>query len=279
MIAGFSNDVKEGKRLLLLRDAELSTDMTFRKSLLQACPRLRLSTRLLDSHAYILNRTQVIPLLDANPALTSLREHVMPLIAKASWMKGLQEKANWKYDNLSGAEEDDDDGGEDADISKRLARLSKNTVLTRQIIERSSMQTSRSRHSWQSGIRCLTVVSRLHSSEEDGAALPRFVARANTVATYLECNRWLLKAALHSSPLSFALPIVTADQVDTSSTSGEPLQSASAQISPDSILGVGIKVGDRASIKRSVVGNKCEIGRGARLTGCILLDGSKVLEK
>lgn len=265
--------------MLLLRDAEVSTDITFRKSLLQAYPRLRLSTRLLDSHAYILNRAQVIPLLEANPSLTSLREHVMPLIAKASWMKGLQEKADWQYGNLSDREDDGDDEEGNADVSKRLARLSKDAVLTRQMIERSSMQTGRRKLSWQSDIRCLTVVSRLHSSEEDEPAVPRFVARANTVATYLECNRWLLKAASHPSSSSFALPIVTGDQIDTTSSSGEPLQAPSAQISPDSLLGIGVRVGDRASIKRTVIGNRCEVGRGARLSGCILLDGSKVLEK
>jgi translation initiation factor eIF-2B subunit gamma len=57
------------------------------------------------------------------------------------------------------------------------------------------------------------------------------------------------------------------------------MQAASAQVSTDSILGVGVRIGDRASIKRTVVGNRCEIARGARLAGCILLDGSKVLEK
>jgi translation initiation factor eIF-2B subunit gamma len=255
--------------------------MTFRKSLLQACPRLRLSTRLLDSHVYILNRTQVIPLLEANPALTSLREHVMPLIAKASWMQGLQEKADWSLGKLS-AEEEDDDHDEDESVSKRLAKLSRDTFLTRQVVERSSMQASnthRSRHSWQSPVRCLTVVSRLQQAEEGTSALPCFVARANTVATYLECNRWLLKAQSSSAPLHFALPTVAVEHVDVTSSTGEPLQASSAQISPDSIIGVGVRIGDRASIKRTVVGNRCEVGRGARLSGCILLDGSKVLEK
>lgn len=193
-------------------------------------------------------------------------------------MKGLQEKANWQYGNLSGGEDDYDDDGEDADLSKRLEKLSKDTILTKQMIERSSMQSRKSRQSWESGIRCLTVVSRLHSSEGEELPLPRFVARANTVATYLECNRWLLKATSHSPPLSFLLPMMAADHIDTSSSS-EPLQASSAQISPDSILGVGVRVGDRASIKRTVIGNRCEVGRGARLSGCILLDGCKVLEK
>lgn len=283
MISAFSNDPRDNRRLLLLRDAEITNDMTFRRSLLQSCPLLRLSTRLLDSHLYILNRAHIIPLLEANPALTSLREHVLPFIAKASWMKGLQEKADWSFNPSAKEDQDEDIDDEDESISKRLIKLSKDSSLTRQYIERSSMQvqsTSQSRDAWQSPIRCLTIVSRLQRSEEDGAALPPFVARANTIPTYLECNRYLLKAISHQTPLPFALPSISIDYNEASTASGgEPLQASSAQISPDSIIGVGVRIGDRASIKRTVVGNKCEVGRGARLSGCILLDGSKVLEK
>lgn len=284
MISAFSNDLKDKKRLLLLRDAEITNDMTFRRSLLQNCSLLRLSTRLLDSHLYILNRTQVIPLLEANPALTSLREHVLPLIAKASWMKGLQEKADWSFDQVAKGEEDEDIDDENESASKRLIRLSKDTLLTKQYIERSSMHTqntNQSRHSWQSPIQCLTIVSRLQAVEKDGTSLlPPFVARANTIPTYLECNRYLLKALAHQATLPFALPSVSIDHNESSTTiEGESLQATSAQISPDSIIGVGVRIGDRASIKRTVIGNRCEVGRGARLSGCILLDGSKVMEK
>ena len=279
MLCAYSHE--DEKRLLVIRDADLSTDLTMRRSLLQSSPLLRLSTRLLDSHAYILNRAQVIPLLEANPTLTSLREHVLPLIAKASWMKGLREKANLSAGGTESKEEEED-GDEDNDsTSKRLARLSKDTTLTQQSMERSSMQPFRPARSRRSNeeIRCLTLVSRLHSADDGG--LPRFVARANTVPTYLECNRWLLKALSQNNVAPMAIPTMVADNSESSmlASSGEPAQAASAQISPDSLIGTGVRIGDRASIKRTVVGNRCEVGRGARLAGCVLLEGSKVMEK
>jgi translation initiation factor eIF-2B subunit gamma len=62
-------------------------------------------------------------------------------------------------------------------------------------------------------------------------------------------------------------------------TAQAPLITPTAQISPDSLLGEGTRVGDRASIKKCVVGRHCNIGRGAKITGCVLWDFVTVEEK
>ena len=289
MLSAYSADKSDERRLLLVQDADISADVTFRRSLLQACPLMRLSTRLLDSHAYILNRDQILPLLEENPSLTSLREHVLPLVAKASWMNGLKEKANWNFDKSDGLDEDDMDGDNEGDTAKaRLTQLAKSDSLTKHTLERSSTQRHNTRNAGQSKIRCLTTVSRLQAAEDDAegsnSSLPRFIARANTVPTFLESNRWMLKALSSQSPPPFSIPSISNEHLDgaapaTTQSKDETLQSSSAQLSPDSLIGFGTKIGDRASIKRSVVGNRCEIAGGARLSGCVLMDGCRVLEK
>ena len=45
-----------------------------------------------------------------------------------------------------------------------------------------------------------------------------------------------------------------------------------AQISGDSMIGLSTRVDERASIKRSVVGKHCVIGRMTKIVGCVLLD-------
>lgn len=45
-----------------------------------------------------------------------------------------------------------------------------------------------------------------------------------------------------------------------------------AQISADSMVGRSTRVEERATIKRSVVGKHCVIGKMARVVGCVLLD-------
>jgi translation initiation factor eIF-2B subunit gamma len=45
-----------------------------------------------------------------------------------------------------------------------------------------------------------------------------------------------------------------------------------AQISSDSILGDFTQVDERTTIKKSVIGNHCIIGKMAKIVGCVLFD-------
>lgn len=97
---------------------------------------------------------------------------------------------------------------------------------------------------------------------------PEHLIRANSLAGYWELNRRLIRN----------LPTGPGSSPHIGSTE-EGAISASAQISPDTIVGEGTRVGERASIKKCVVGRHCVIGRGAKLTGCVLWDFVVVEEK
>lgn len=88
---------------------------------------------------------------------------------------------------------------------------------------------------------------------------PEYVVRANSLPGYWEINRRAVRTLGGKS----------SEAAEIAST---------AQISPDSIVGDGVRVGDRASIKKSIVGRHCVIGRGAKLTGCVLWDWVTVEE-
>lgn len=45
-----------------------------------------------------------------------------------------------------------------------------------------------------------------------------------------------------------------------------------AQISSDTIIGDSTQVSERTTVKRSVIGRHCIIGKMVKVTGCILLD-------
>jgi translation initiation factor eIF-2B subunit gamma len=108
--------------------------------------------------------------------------------------------------------------------------------------------------------------------------------RANTIGSYWELNRNFLRAMTPN-----VQPFTGSGRPAQAGTSGTPnasvsstsvpLISPSAQISPDSLLGESTRVGDRASIKKCVVGRHCVIGRGAKLVGCVLWDFVVVEEK
>lgn len=51
-----------------------------------------------------------------------------------------------------------------------------------------------------------------------------------------------------------------------------PLIDAKAQISTDSSIGQSTRVEERASIKKSVIGRHCVIGKMTKIVGCVVLD-------
>jgi len=112
-------------------------------------------------------------------------------------------------------------------------------------------------------------------------AEPAYLIRANSLAGYWELNRRFLRTmppTINVQPPPVT-PTTTQDAATGQAGQAGPPISATAQISPDSLLGEGTKVGDRASIKKCVVGRHCNIGRGAKLTGCVLWDFVTVEEK
>ncbi|KAJ9478684.1 Translation initiation factor eIF-2B subunit gamma [Pseudozyma hubeiensis] len=155
-----------------------------------------------------------------------------------------------------------------------------------------------------------TSIEEIREREEDARREP-FIARANTVPTYLECNRYLLRslatgttgqssnsashavtaASLPASALSHPLPNqslpppATPAQAATDSGPAQDATKASApgqwidaksQISSDSLVETFTRVGERTTIKRSVVGRACAIGKNVKLTGVIVMDGVKI---
>jgi translation initiation factor eIF-2B subunit gamma len=84
-----------------------------------------------------------------------------------------------------------------------------------------------------------------------------FACRVNNIAALLEANRQFL------SRTNYTLP---------TDPDNRALIDAKSQISSDSMVGSSTKIGERATIKRSVIGRHCVIGKMSRVVGCILLD-------
>lgn len=103
-------------------------------------------------------------------------------------------------------------------------------------------------------------------------AEPEHLVRANTLAGYWELNRRAMKQAAVSAP-----PRTAGTGPSTSAVAAEDGASAgtvhpSVQISGDSLVGDSTRIGEKASVKKCVIGRHCNIGKGAKITGCILWD-------
>jgi translation initiation factor eIF-2B subunit gamma len=80
-----------------------------------------------------------------------------------------------------------------------------------------------------------------------------FTARANTVWSYSEINRALCRI----NPQ----PIPPTSVVDPKT-----------QIGMDSLIGDGVSILERCSVKRSIIGNHVKIGKNCKITNSIVMD-------
>ena len=343
--------------LLFVRDEDalLGDDIDLRMSMFWARLRITLSTNLLDSHVYILDRQSVLPLLQARSELTSLCEHVVPTIAKCSWQKGLREKIGWPKRMIGNAgrgaaHSDEDDAldekeGSGEGPSMLAAYLRSTSVVNHSALQELAGFTS---HQAQSGkvttntseakqsqrpsassnisqimfanaaqaeeeeqkrlqseppISCVAMVAKLRpknailaaakageadkTGTDSSSRQDEFLARANTLPTYLECNRHLLRILsgdAHGAPLplSFGANINTPVPAGKGASAAGPSVTSGidpkAQISADSLVGQGTSIAERTTVKRSIIGKNTTIGRNAKIQGCVIMDGCTIGE-
>lgn len=101
-----------------------------------------------------------------------------------------------------------------------------------------------------------------------------FTTRVNTIPNFLEINRrvcnshpvGILTTLKHRQLLSQTTYSLPTDQKDRS------LIDQKAQISSDTIIGGSTQVSERTTIKKSVIGRHCIIGKMVKIAGCVLLD-------
>jgi translation initiation factor eIF-2B subunit gamma len=93
-----------------------------------------------------------------------------------------------------------------------------------------------------------------------------FCCRVDSLRAYLELNRDLaLPEAAHITglPLNKAYDNFLHPQVELG---------AKAVVGSGCIVGFGTKLGDKATLKRSIMGRRCRVGTGAKVSNCVVHD-------
>ncbi|CCM00394.1 uncharacterized protein FIBRA_02424 [Fibroporia radiculosa] len=233
-------------------------EMELRMSLLTRYPRARLSATLHDSHVYVFRR-QVLDALQQKSRFDSLREEFVPWLCKPQYQRSKQEKYG------------------------RVLSPSTNTLTQGIALRHSTLHSKSPGHhdteedflrsppsDGQNEEHSRSVNPLLIDGEDDDEALDslrvglvvlrantEYAARANNLHGYLELNRHFLSQTVYSLP------------TDPESRS---LIDHKAQISSDSMIGHSTKVEERTSIKKSIIGKHCVIGKMVRITGCVVHD-------
>jgi len=245
-----------------------SSDLELRMSLLWKHPYLRISTSLLDSHVYALHLAPLLPLLEAHPELNHITEQLVPFIIKCGWQSRLSAKAGWRLDAARST-----DGA-----LPTWTSVADMDALSPPFQPRCEMLVSRLRPEPQRprpAAQVLEAEKPSASTADEG-----FVARANTVPTFLECNRFLLKlASSQAMQAGLAAPFPMPATLGCGTVPFEATKEDEspihprAQLSADCLVGTGTQIDERATIKHSILGRNCVIGKGARIMRSVLMDG------
>ncbi|KAG8741172.1 hypothetical protein FRC10_003217 [Ceratobasidium sp. 414] len=208
-------------------------------------PKARFTTRYLDSHVYVLRRS-VLGVLKEHNGLLSFREEVLPWLCKLGYRKSKRDRWGPTL--------------KPQDPTLRLAVLHTTTHIHRDPITGmitnaptspeiptpyDDDHTEEGKAQVGKPLRTAYVVHRA----KDG-----FAGRGNTIPGYMELNRQALARLTTKQP-------------------GKP-----AQPHADSVVASNVTIEERASIKRSVIGEHCRIGKNVKITGCVVMDHVEIAE-
>uniref|UniRef100_F7G566 Translation initiation factor eIF2B subunit gamma n=1 Tax=Macaca mulatta TaxID=9544 RepID=F7G566_MACMU len=237
-----------GKRLLFMaNEADLDEELVIKGSILQKYPRIRFHTDLVDAHLYCLKK-YVVDFLMENGSITSIRSELIPYLVRKQFSSASSQQ---------GQEEKEED------LKKKEL---KSLDIYSFIKEANTLNLAPYDACWnacrgdrwedlpRSQVRCY-----VHIMKEG------LCSRVSTLGLYMEANRQVPKL------LSALCP-------------EEPLVHSSAQIvskhlvGVDSLIGPETQIGEKSSIKRSVIGSSCLIKDRVTITNCLLMNSVTVEE-
>ncbi|RKP07232.1 nucleotide-diphospho-sugar transferase, partial [Thamnocephalis sphaerospora] len=175
----------------------------------------------------------VLDYLTARPRIVSLREDLLPALVKMQWKRGRMER----------------EGVLDCKCLQHSFEQAvdnandKDTIDDSTALALSTTQLAINQHTPE--IRCRVLVCRADTC---------VTGRANTVPAYCELNR--------NAGVSTVSRVHASAEVDPKT-----------QIGPDSMVGESTRMEERCSVKRSVIGAHCQIGKNVKIVNSILMDG------
>jgi len=234
-------------------------EFELRMNLLSRYPRAKLSSRLQDSHVYVCKR-EILDALLRKTELDSVREDLLPWLCKVHYQATKRLKYGRVLSSLS-------------NFAARTTPMRHSTLHTisttktkvsaynRSAVSSPVQQGRELGYSVPPSPTGSVSIGRETSSfivcfgnhrEDDG-----YCVRTNNLPAYLEANRHFINDTSYTLPLD---------------PQKRALIDAKASISSDSTIGDFTKVDEKTTIKKSVIGKHCIIGKMVKIVGCVLLD-------
>ncbi|XP_048434448.1 translation initiation factor eIF-2B subunit gamma isoform X1 [Pyrus x bretschneideri] len=231
--------------LYIATGAELEKDIRIQKSILRAVGQMEIRSDLMDAHLYAFKRSVLQEVLDQKDTFQSLKCDVLPYLVRRQLNSEV----------LYGAPQPEENGNEKASSHN-------NQLVISQILANSSTPSFHELNAL--GLNGSTPVQRTHKCCVYIAGNSKYCVRLNSIQAFSDINRDVIGDASHLSGYSFS---AQNNIIHPSAELG-----SKTTVGPHCMLGEGSQMGDKCSVKRSVIGRHCRIGSNVKVVNSVVMN-------
>ncbi|TXG73383.1 hypothetical protein EZV62_001962 [Acer yangbiense] len=234
--------------LYIATGAEVEKDTRIQKNILRAVGQMEVRADLMDAHMYAFKRSVLQEVLDQKDTFQSLRQDILPYLVLS------QLKSEVLVNSASQAppEENGNEKNSSLNNHKTLSRILANASMP------SFHELYASDHNGSSPVR------RTHKCCAYIASNSNYCTRLNSIQAFMDINRDVIGEANHLSGYSFS---AHNNIIHPSAELG-----SKTTVGPYCMLGEGSQMGDKCSVKRSVIGRHCRIGSNVKIVNSVVMN-------
>ncbi|OVA20681.1 Bacterial transferase hexapeptide repeat [Macleaya cordata] len=235
------------RTLIPLVGAEVEKDIRVQKNLLRAAGEMEIRADFMDAHLYAFKRSILQEVLDQKGTFQSLKQDVLPYLVRS------QLKSEVASDGAPQAE---------TNWSEKVASQHNQSLFSHHL---ASSATTSFHDIYASDPNCFfPAPRRTHKCCAYIADKSKYCARLNSIQAFCDINRDVIGEASHLSGYSFS---VHNNIIHPSAELG-----SKTTVGPQCMLGEGSQLGDKCSVKRSVIGRHCRIGSNVKVVNSVVMN-------
>ncbi|XP_048232200.1 translation initiation factor eIF-2B subunit gamma isoform X1 [Ricinus communis] len=226
--------------------AEVEKDILIQKNILRAVGQMEIRSDLMDAHMYAFKRSVLQEVLNEKDRFQSLKQDVLPYLVRSQLRSEVL---------LNGVPQAEENGNDKVSSQNNQAMVS-------QILINASMPSFHEPYAL--GHHDSSTLRRTHKCCAYIASNSKYCARLNSIQAFSDINRDVIGEANHLSGYSFSAHnniIHPSAQLGSKTTVG-----------PHCMLGEGSQMGDKCSVKRSVIGRHCRIGSNVKVVNSVIMN-------
>ncbi|GAA0138266.1 translation initiation factor [Lithospermum erythrorhizon] len=226
--------------------AELDKDIRVSMNILRTVGEMEIRADLMDAHMYAFKRSILQEVLRQKETFQSLKSDVLPYLVKSQLRSELPTNGVHTEENGN-----DKDGSDSSNVM--LSQLLANAC-TQSFHEQYGLGPNG----------CAPFSRKTHKCCVYIASKSNYCARLNSIQAFSDINRDVIGDANHLSGYDFSAQnnIIHPTAVLGSKTT----------VGPQCMVGEGSEMGDKCSVKKSVIGRHCRIGSNVKIANSVVMD-------